>query len=148
MLLTRAVLRDTCTLRILYIHMDTLLPPRVLSPPGAPRIMMARGQRARSRFERLSHHAYGQGASIAAHGAVESRPRVECWTDGRCVGRQGWATNVEPTSVYGLTDGTGPAGALGAARPRGRAGRATSRVRRRRRWTNTGTPREWWIFNL
>ena len=44
---------------------------------------MARGQRARSRFERLSHHAYGQGASIAAHGAVESRPRVECgWMDG------------------------------------------------------------------
>ena len=47
---------------------------------------MARGQRARSRFERLNHHAYGQGASIATHGAVESRPRVEC---GRMDGASG-----------------------------------------------------------
>ena len=62
---------------------------------------MARGQRARSRFatfERLSHHAYGQGSSIATHGAVESRPRVEC---GRMDGASGVAPGhqVVPTSV-------------------------------------------------
>ena len=53
---------------------------------------MARGQRARSRFERLSHHAYGQGASIAAHGAVESRPRVEC---GRMDGASGVGVGLQ-----------------------------------------------------
>ena len=58
---------------------------------------MARGQRARSRFERLSHHAYGQGASIAAHGAVESRPRVEC---GRMDGASGVKRSPELYEVH------------------------------------------------
>ena len=60
---------------------------------------MARGQRARSRFERLSHHAYGQGASIATHGAVESRPRVEC---GRMDGASGVKRSPQMGTAFRL----------------------------------------------
>ena len=70
MLLTRAVLRDTCTLRILYIHMDTLHHARIVSHSGTTNMRLARAMRARCAFDRLKPHAYGHGALAGGECAV------------------------------------------------------------------------------
>ena len=57
---------------------------RRLSPLWKQLIMLDRGVRARSCFDRLTHHAHGHGGYIAAGGDVGSPFGGRAQADGRC----------------------------------------------------------------
>ena len=71
---------------------------RRLSPLVRAQVMLGRGVRACSRFDRLTHHAHGHGGYIAAGGDVGSPFGGRAQADGRCrVGAPGH--QVVPTAV-------------------------------------------------
>ena len=57
---------------------------RRLSPLWKQLVMLGRGVRACSRFDRLTHHAHGHGGYIAAGGDVGSPFGGRAQADGRC----------------------------------------------------------------
>ena len=70
---------------------------RRLSPLWKQLIMLDRGVRARSCFDRLTHHAHGHGGYIAAGGGVGSPFGGRAQADGRCrVGGAGPQVGTTP----------------------------------------------------
>ena len=85
-----------------YKH--TILSPAIAAAkivPAVPyQIMLDIDLRARSRFDRFRHHAYGHGARIAASGGVRARPRVRKsrpdWSSAKRSGLHVESTPVNP----------------------------------------------------
>ena len=68
----------------LYWHYLWRRERRRLSPLWKQLVMLGRGVRACSRFDRLTHHAHGHGGYIAAGGGVGSPFGGRAQADGRC----------------------------------------------------------------